>query len=119
MFCNNCGKEIGTQKECSFCGYRQDLSLTDQLAKGKYLSATLPKTEIKLLKTSNTYSKSGLVMSILSFFPIPFMILALVFNIKGTKRCKSCRSGKVRCVIAWIIFFFWIVLYGSVFSQYF
>ena len=113
MLCKNCKKEIGTQKECSFCGYSPEIDGSGNAAKNTKLVVKLPETKIELLKKSNKMATSGLIMSILSFCPFPFMLLAFIFNIKGTLRCKPYRSGLVRCILAWLCFLFWVVAYGT------
>lgn len=113
MLCKNCRKEIGTQKECSFCGYSPEIDGSDNAAKNTKLVVKLPETKIELLKKKNKMATSGLVMSILSFCPFPFMLLAFIFNIKGTLRCKPYRNGLVKCIFAWIFFLFWTLLYGT------
>ena len=114
MFCKNCGKEIGTQHECSFCGYNPTLDSCKDDEKKARPTVKLPLTKITPLKTYNGMATKGLVMSILSFIPLPFMLLALIFNIKATLRCKPYRSGIVKCVIAWCFYLFWIGLYALV-----
>ena len=116
MFCINCGKEIGTQVECSFCGYNHTLDQQTARAPEGNQPIKLPQTKITLLKTKNRMASAGLVMSLLSFMPIPFMLLAFIFNIKATFRCKSYRSGTVKCVFAWIFFAFWVLIYASIIS---
>ena len=111
MICKNCGKEIGTQSECSFCGFSATLD-GEGGSSSKRIIVKLSKTKIELLKTPNGIAKSGLVMSILSFIPLPFMLLALIFNIKGACRCKSYRSGLPQNIIAWIFFVFWVLFYA-------
>ena len=117
MFCQNCNKEIGTQKECGFCGYNHELDNGTAQKNFTNQTVNLPKTTIKLLKKRNSMASSGLVMSIFSFIPLPFMLLAFIFNIKATFRCKPYRSGVVKCVIAWIFFLFWVLLYSVIISS--
>ena len=112
MFCKNCGKEIGTQKECSFCGYSPEIDGSGKTVNNTKLIVKLPETKIDLLKTRNKMASSGLVMSILSFCPLPFMLLAFIFNIKATLRCKPYRNGIGKCIVAWHFFLFWVLFYG-------
>ena len=112
MFCRNCGKDIGNQSECSFCGFCPELDSNPQRTTNPYYSVKLPQTEIKPLKTTNRAAITGFIMSILSFCPLPFMIIAIVQNIKGSLRCKAYRSGKAFCVWGWILLFFWIAFYA-------
>ena len=111
MLCKNCGKEIGRQVECNSCGFNHVLDIGNNNTQITQPEVELPQTQIKLLKTKNSMATAGLVMSIFAFYPIPFMILALIFNVKGSFRCKVHHSGAVKCVIAWLFLIVWIITY--------
>ena len=111
MFCKNCGKDIGTQTECSFCGYNPAI---DNRALGNpnvKLEVRLPETKIIPLKKSNGMATAGFIMSFFSWMP-PFLMLSYLFTFIGTTRCKAFHSGTGMCVVSWLFNLFWTAVYG-------
>ncbi len=120
MFCENCGKEIGKDVECKFCGYdpvRDKSGRTGEI--GVAASGVAP-VEVVDKPISNKMAVSGFVLSFFSLVPI-CGILSFIFSLIGFFRAKNYRSGRVRAVFG-IIFsliaallyvMYFVFLYGQ------
>lgn len=107
MYCENCGKEIGTKNECNYCGYdpMKDDPVRAASAPVEPLFVTPPPVKIALKKMKNGCATAGLVFGIFNVIPLFWIIswpLSFIFSLIGFARSKARRSGRVRSIFGLI-----------------
>ena len=61
MFCGNCGKEIGNNPECGFCGYNPSKDANGKTGDMSAQSVSVKPLEIVLQKRNNRMSVMGFI----------------------------------------------------------
>ncbi len=103
MYCNNCGRDIDNDSiYCPYCGSEQSLNNTFYQNDRRYDNRNVYKPESKVIP------------NLALIFGIFGGVLGLVFAIIGLVTCKS-SSSRVKCAIAIILFFVWLIVYFFVF----
>ena len=99
MHCGNCGKEIGTNTECSFCGY-DPIKDGNGVAVSDGTKVSVPPVDIVLKKKKNGMAIAGFVLGFFAWNPITF-ILSFIFSTVGFFRAKRYRSGRALAIVGW------------------
>ena len=98
MHCGNCGKEIGTNLECNFCGYDPKKDGAGAAVYDNGENVTVPPVNIVLKKKKNKMAVAGFVLGLISWI-LPCWILSVIFSLVGFFRAKLYRSGRVLAIL--------------------